>query len=577
MVAAGMHRLGQRGKAIVGGARDLGLARRATGDGDEARAKALHAGIVLVARGLVDHALAAELGLQWQDGRAVGLRAAITAAFANGVVDEHALWRIGEFLFLATAALFGRADLVIDQYRHALDFAQLALHRIHVLAVVDADDGWQAGTVVIARQVFRHQRDSLHAFGGHLVRDLVHGQCAVDRLAAGHRDRIVVQDLVGHVDLRGDGRANRQITGVKIGAVTQVLEHMRHLRECRLPYPRRTLATHVRGQAVVFRINGGRHHMAADAGQRQAALGYLGRGIVRAARAIPGRARRCADCAIQHLLFGFEESQTCLDQVAGVEACNARRDHTRDLRDREIGLRRQQPIAARMAGPLAFLVELADHARSHVFAPVVQLLFELIFDDMTLFFDDEDFIEALRKFAQAFGFQRPHHRYLVQPDADVGRHRLIDSQFFQRFQHIEVGLAGSDDAQLGFRAVDGGVVQLVGTRIGHRCIDLVVLHQRFLLARLHAQRVGRQPCVQPAVRHHEIFRVGDLETERVGIDRCGGFDGISQRLEANGETGVARHRPCMQAEIQVFLHIARIEHRDHAGRKDVIRLVRQRR
>ena len=65
--------------------------QRAAFDGDEARAEALDAGIILVAGRLVDRALAAEFGFHRQDRGAVGLHAAVAAAFAHRLVDEQAL------------------------------------------------------------------------------------------------------------------------------------------------------------------------------------------------------------------------------------------------------------------------------------------------------------------------------------------------------------------------------------------------------------------------------------------------------------------------------------------------------
>ena len=59
------------------------------------------------------------------------------------------------------------------------------------------------------------------------ARDLRHGEAAVVRLAAGHRDRVVVEDLVGDVDAGRDRGADRQIAGVVVGAVAEILEHVR--------------------------------------------------------------------------------------------------------------------------------------------------------------------------------------------------------------------------------------------------------------------------------------------------------------------------------------------------------------
>ena len=121
----------------VAGLRLLRLAQRAALDRDEARAEALDAGVILVARALVDRALAAELGLHRRDRHAVRLDAAVAAAFAHELVDDDALGRIGILAALAAAALLGRAGLVVEQHRAARRFAQLALHGVELVAMVD--------------------------------------------------------------------------------------------------------------------------------------------------------------------------------------------------------------------------------------------------------------------------------------------------------------------------------------------------------------------------------------------------------------------------------------------------------
>ena len=100
--------------------------------GDEARAEAVDAGIVLVAVGLVDLALAAELGLHRQHRHAVGLHAAVAAAFADRRVDERRAWPDRASAALAPAALLGRAGLVVDQHADAGRLAQALLHRVEV-------------------------------------------------------------------------------------------------------------------------------------------------------------------------------------------------------------------------------------------------------------------------------------------------------------------------------------------------------------------------------------------------------------------------------------------------------------
>src|SRR6185312_6599230 len=99
----------------------------------------LHAGIVLVAGRLVDGALAPELRFERLHRDAVRLHTAVAAAFADQLVDDDALLRVGERAALPAAALLGGAGLVVDQDCAARDFRKLLLHRLQIVAVVEAD------------------------------------------------------------------------------------------------------------------------------------------------------------------------------------------------------------------------------------------------------------------------------------------------------------------------------------------------------------------------------------------------------------------------------------------------------
>src|SRR3569833_3131070 len=66
---------------------------------------------VLIATGLIDPALAPELGLQGLDGEAVGFARAVAAPFADGGVDEKALVRLGVRVDFAAAPHLCGANL----------------------------------------------------------------------------------------------------------------------------------------------------------------------------------------------------------------------------------------------------------------------------------------------------------------------------------------------------------------------------------------------------------------------------------------------------------------------------------
>ena len=223
-----MRGLRQRQQLLVAGDALALLQLRAV-HGDERRAEALHAGVVLVAARLVDGALAAQLGLQRLHRHAVRLHAAVAAALADQLVDDDALVGIGERAALAAAALLGGAGLVVDQHGAAGDFAKLLLHRLQVVAVMDGDALRPFGAGRIFLRLVGDDDDALGAFGRDLRGDLRHREIAVVHLAAGHGDRVVVQDLVGDVDAGGDRGADRHVAGVVVGAVADVLEHVRRL------------------------------------------------------------------------------------------------------------------------------------------------------------------------------------------------------------------------------------------------------------------------------------------------------------------------------------------------------------
>ena len=73
-----------------------------------------------------------------------------------------------------------------------------------------------------------------------------HAERAVMRLAAGHGDRVIVENLVGDVDAGADRRADGEQARMIVGAVADILENMLALGERRLADPVGALAAHLR-------------------------------------------------------------------------------------------------------------------------------------------------------------------------------------------------------------------------------------------------------------------------------------------------------------------------------------------
>ena len=110
--------------------------------------------------------------------------------------------------------------------------------------MVDVDARGEIAGGILGRLV-ADDDDLVHAFRRDLLRDQCRRDRAVDRLSAGHRHRIVVEDLVGDVDFGGDRGADREDPRVVIRAVAEIGEHVLGRRERRLADPRHAFAAHV--------------------------------------------------------------------------------------------------------------------------------------------------------------------------------------------------------------------------------------------------------------------------------------------------------------------------------------------
>ncbi len=402
-----------------------------------------------------------------------------------------------------------------------------------------------------------------------------------DRLAAGHRHRVVVEQLVGDVDAGGDALADRQDAAVEVGAVAEVGEDVRLLRERCLADPGHALAAHL-GVGAGAAVHPDRHVVAADAGHRAAALGHAGAGVVRAAAAEPRRALAGVKLELGELaLAGVDLGDAAVHPRGDVgrhaELVQPPGDRPGDDRRRQVGLGAQQPVLAGVGpAPLAAavvvlgLVELAEHVGAHVGAPVVELLLELVLDDLALLLDDQDLAQPGGEVARDRRFQRPDDVDLVQPHAQPPAGGVVEAEVGQRLARVVVGLAAGDDPVAVVGAGDDVVVEPVGAHIGQRGVPLVV-HQPRLLGQ---RRVGPAD-VQPAGGHDEVRRQHDGHARRVDADRGRGLDDLLDRLHRRPQPGEAAHRERVQAHVEDVLHAAREEYRQAAGLEDVVALVRR--
>ncbi len=203
----------------------FGFARCSVFDADKAWAKPILAGKIFVAGGLVNLTFTPQWRFQWLQRNTVGLHAAIAAAFADLWIDVDPLVDIRELAPLAAAAFFGGTCLHIDQRRQPLGLRQPFLHRLQIGALAHHHPFGELRQVQILFFVVNHF-DCRHAHGLKLVCDAIGGQSALVTLPAGHGHGIVEQDFIGHRGIRGQCGTNGLHTGMVIGAIAQILEHM---------------------------------------------------------------------------------------------------------------------------------------------------------------------------------------------------------------------------------------------------------------------------------------------------------------------------------------------------------------
>ena len=412
------------------------LAHAAAVDRHEARAEALHAREVLVARRLVDRALAAELGRERRDRHAVGLHAAVAAALADEVVDEGTLGRIRILASLPATPLFRRAGLVVNDDGHARDLAELALHGVVVVAVMHRHAGGEVhgGTVLLG--LVGDDGDALRALGRHLLRDLRDAQLAVVLLAARHRDGVVEQDLVGHRRARRDCGAHGERTRVEVRAVADVLEDVLRLHERRHAHPARALAAHLRvaGRVAVHPL---RHEVTTDAGHRAAAFRDARAAAVRTARTEVRRAVHrglLGHAAVE----GFLLDETGAELLVVDEFEQAPADGDGDV------VRIERRVALEELH--ALLVHLADDGGRTGHA--VERFLDLRLHQRALFLDDDDLREALRELADAVRLHGPRHAGLEDAQAETRGLGVVDAEVLQRLADVHVRLAARRDAEL---------------------------------------------------------------------------------------------------------------------------------
>ncbi len=167
--------------------------------------------------------------------------------------------------------------------------------------------------------------------------------------------------------------------------------------------------------------------------------------------------------------------------------------------------------------------------------------------------------------------ERPDHADLVDVEADAACLVAVDAEQPQCFHQVQVALAGGDDAVAGFREVVNLAVDRVRFRKRHDG-RLFSLHA-FL--DLRSGEVGPAD-VQAVRRRREVTRRDEPRRWRQ-LDRHCRFDGLGNRLETNPHSRKARQRNAIQAVLEVFGNIGRVQDGHEPRQERDIGLVRHRR
>ena len=310
-----------------------------------------------------------------------------------------------------------------------------------------------------------------------------------------------------------------------VGAVAEILEHVLFAGERRLPDPADAFRAHMgdgRGAAVRHRQ---RHAVTADAGHGAAALGDLGRGVVRAARAEIRRALQfCGADAFRRPVERFELCQTLLQRRAAMaKPAQPRDDGRRHHGRRQLAFAGQQRRAA--------LVALADHRRPLRRIDIIENAQELVLDKAALLLDDQHILQTFGERPRAGFLQRPGQRDLVDAQSQRLRLGIGNAEIGQRLPEIEIGLAGRHDAEPRRPGIQHDAVEAVDARERrHR------LHLRAVQPPLLLHRRVRPADGKPARRHFEIVGHDDLDAIGIADDRGRAFNGFGNRLEADPAT-----------------------------------------
>ena len=268
----------------------MSLFKRPSSHRYKTRTKTRLTGIIHITGRLIYRPFPAECRLYRHQSDTIRLGSTIATAFANSFIDKQPLIRNGHFTPTTPTAFFRRTGLIVNNHTGASNLAHLALDLIKLIPMMESGIGRPLKGFGIFLQVIRHNCNAPDPFRVNLACDDRRIQRTIYTLTTGHRDRIVVEYLVGNIDTRCNAGSDRENPGMEISTVTNILKNVLCSTKWTFPDPTGPFCPHL-GKTSGVSVHPHRHEMAPYTCHRPTPIGYYRRTVVRT----PGTKIRCAN------------------------------------------------------------------------------------------------------------------------------------------------------------------------------------------------------------------------------------------------------------------------------------------
>ena len=447
---------------------------------------------------------------------------------------------------------FGRALLVVHEHGHPRDTGELLLNLGQPVTVEHPHPPRQPDAAILLRLVGGHHH-ARHPFGEEFAHQGRHCQPPDRRLATGHGDRVVVQQLVGDVRARRYRRPDREDARVMEGAIAEVLEQVRDADERGHADPGSTLAAHLaEPEDIADPLC--RHHqrdgVAADARTDERAVRDRRRSIVRASRTEVGGARQDRQHRPGVGTAGGGTAGVC---SAGGGQARGRPAGTNARVPLEPGRQLLREVFGRQ-------VRLSAHERctrgpalSRNPRPVRQVKQDVLdteLNERLLLLHHNDLRQPGRELGDGRRVEREDHSEFQDPDPGTRQRVTLDTESLQRLHRVAITRPRGDDPDRGIR-ITCRLREAIGHPVAPSQLQARPNHARLKLPERRLKEVGGHLVVER--------ETVDFTTRRDGYDaaschrrRRRAIDDVRRQLHPDPQAAETRHRDAVQTEVKDF-------------------------